>query len=155
MRVRSNIPSFKEAAPGYLEFVKRLQEDPSRHLVFEPGQVYDPEVVFYLAYLAGRDGWARTLQIHPDGSADLMRHRPDQLDQGVRWICLTADQEALGMEPGTAGVEGFSAEKKKGHVRSLPGGSTFALDLEIGVLTPEEARREQACIDAILSGKDS
>jgi hypothetical protein len=152
MRVRANIPPFMEVAPGYREFVKLLQEHPEKHLVFDPGLVYDPEMVLYFNYLADNKGWAHTLQTHPDGSADLLRHRPGQLNHGVRWICRTADQEALGMEPCTAEVEGFSAEKKKGNVRSLPGGATFTSELEIGVLTADETRREEAVIAQIISG---
>jgi len=152
MRVRANIPPFMEVAPGYREFVKVLQEHPEKHLVFDPDLVYDPEMVLYLDYLADENGWARTLHIHPDGSADLLRHRPSQLDHGVRWICRTADQEALGMEPCTAEVEGFSAEKAKGNVRSLPGGATFTSGLEIGVLTPDETRLEKMRIEQALSG---
>jgi hypothetical protein len=151
MRVRANVPSFMEVAPGYREFLKLLQEHPEKHLVFDPALVYDPEVVFYMNYLADENGWARTLQIHPDGSADLLRHRPEQLDRGVRWICRTADQGALGMEPSTAEVEGFSAEKKKGNVRSLPGGATFTSDIELGVLTDDETRREEELIEQVLT----
>jgi hypothetical protein len=102
-------------------------------------------------YLADENGWARTLQIHPDGSSDLLRHRPGQLDRGVRWICRTADQGALGMEPSTAEVEGFSTEKKKGNVRSLSGGATFAFELEVGVLTADETRREEKLIEQVLT----
>jgi hypothetical protein len=90
--------------------------------------------------------------IHPDDSADILRHRPEQLNHGVRWICRTADQDALGMEPCTAEVEGFSAEKKKGNVRSLPGNLTFTTELEVGELTPEETRREEALIKQVLDG---
>lgn len=152
MRVRANIPAFMEVAPGYREFVKILQAQPEKHLVFSPGLVYDPEMVLYLNYLADENGWARTLQIHPDGSADLMRHRPEQLNHGVRWICRTADQEALGMEPCTAEVEGFSAEKAKGNLRVLPGGATFTSELEIGVLTVDETRCEEMRVEQILAG---
>jgi hypothetical protein len=81
-----------------------------------------------------------------------MRHRPEQLNHGVRWICRTADQEALGMEPSTAEVEGFSAEKAKGNVCSLPGGATFTSGLEIGVLTPDETRCEEMRIEKTLAG---
>lgn len=151
MRVRANIPSFMEVAHGYREFLKLLQEHPEKHLVFDPALVYDPEIVFYMNYLADENGWAHTLQIHPDGSADLLRHRPEQLNRGVRWICRTADQGALGMEPSTAEVEGFSAEKKKGNVRSLPGGATFAFELEVGVLTDDETRREEKLIEQVLT----
>jgi len=150
MRVRANIPSFMEVAPGYREFVKLLQEHPERHLVLDPGLVYDPEMVLYLNYLADENGWAHTLQVHPDGSADLLRHHPEQLNHGVRWICRTADQQALGIEPCTAEVEGFTAEKQKGNVRSLPGGATFTTELEIGVLMTEDARREEMLIEQVL-----
>lgn len=151
MRVRANIPPFMEVAPGYREFVSVLQAQPEKHLVFSPGLVYDPEVVFYLNYLADERGWARTLQIHPDSSADLLRHRPAQLDHGVRWICRTADQDALGIEPCTAEVEGFSAEKAKGNLKTLPGGAKFTAELQVGVLTPAEAQNELALIQQILN----
>lgn len=152
MRVRANIPAFMEVAPGYREFVKLLQEHPEKHLIFDPSFVYDPEMVLYLNYLADKNGWAHTMQIHPDGSADIMRHRPEQLDHGVRWICRTADQGALGMEPCTAEVEGFSAEKKKGHVRSLAGGAMFTSELEVGVLMTDETKHEEILIEKVLSG---
>ena len=151
MRVRANIPSFMEVAPGYREFLQVLEQHPQKHLLLEPGMVYDPEVVFYLDYLADKDGWAHTMQVHPDGSADILRHRPEQLDHGVRWICRTVDQEALGMEPCTAEVEGFHAEKKKGNVRSLPGGGMFEIELEVGVLNLEEAKREAALIEDVIA----
>ncbi len=150
MLVRANIPPFMEVAPGYREFVKVLQEHPEKHLVFDPTMVYDPEMVLYLNYLADKSGWAHTMQIHPDGSADLLRHRPRQLNHGVRWICRTADQDAIGMEPCTAEVEGFSAENKKGNVRSLLGSAIFISELEVGVLPPDEARREESLIKQVL-----
>lgn len=152
MRVRANIPPFMEVAPGYREFVKILQEHPEKHLVFDPGLVYDPEMVLYLNYQADENGWARTLHIHPDGSADVVRHRPEQLNHGVRWICRTADQDALGMEPCTAEVEGFSAEKAKGNLRTLLGGEVFTSELEVGVLSPDETHAEEMRIEQTLAG---
>lgn len=154
MRVRADIPSFMEVAPGYRDFVKVLQMQPEKHLVFDPDLVYDPEMVLYLNYLADEKGWARTLQIHPDGSSDLVRHRPEQLNHGVRWICRTADQDAIGIEPCTAEVEGFTAEKQKGNVRSLPGGATAIFELEIGVLTSAETQAEEQIIAQVMAGKE-
>jgi hypothetical protein len=154
MRVRANIPPFMEVAPGYREFVQLLQTKPEKHLVFEPELVYDPEMVLYLNYLADESGWARTMQIHPDGCADIVCHRPEQLNHGVRWICRTTDQDAIGIEPCTAEVEGFNAEKKKGNVRSLPGGATFKSELKIGVLTADEAQREELLIEQTLLGRN-
>jgi hypothetical protein len=155
MRVRANIPSFMEVAPGYPEFVQLLKEHPEKHLTLTPGMAFDPEMVLYLQYQADELGWASTMQVHPDGSADLLRHRPEQLDHAVRWICRTADQDALGMEPCTAEVEGYTAEKAKGNVRLLPAGAEFSYELEIGVLTPSEAQAEEVRIQRILSSQMS
>ena len=151
MRVRANVPEFMEAAPGYQEFIKDLQQHPEKHLTFMSEQVYDPEAVFYLNYLADHQGWARTMQIHSDGSVDIVRHRPNQLNRCVRWICRTADQQALGVEPGTAEVEGYAAEKRKGNLRYLAGGDTFICDLEIGVLAPELAQHETSLIEKTIA----
>ncbi len=150
MKVRAYIPPFMDVSPGYRELVQELQVHPEKHLVFDPGLDYDPEMVLFLTYRADQAGWAHTLQVHPDGSADVARHRPSQMDHGVRWICRTPDQDALGIEPCTAEVEGLQAETKKGNVRSLPGGASFTCDLEIGVLQPDEARREEQLVQQVL-----
>jgi hypothetical protein len=75
--------------------------------------------------------------VHPDGSADYVRHRPAELDKGIRWICRTADQDALGLVlPATAEPEGYLAEKAKGNIRSLPAGGVFHCNIEVGLLSP-------------------
>ena len=54
------------------------------------------------------------MQVHPDGTADYIGHRPDQLDHGVRWICRTPDQDALGIcLPATAEPEGYSRRRPR------------------------------------------
>ncbi|MCX6031703.1 MAG: DUF4432 family protein [Chloroflexi bacterium] len=154
VRVRKSIPSHIHPPPGYAEFVAELAEHPERHNVLAPGLAFDPEVVFFVDYLAGADGWAHTMQVHPDGSADTLAHRPDQLDHGVRWISLTPDQEALGMcLPATAEPEGFHAEQVKGNVRSLPGGATVRFDMEAGYLSPAEAAAMAGQIERIVAGR--
>ncbi|MGQ9489775.1 MAG: DUF4432 family protein [Anaerolineae bacterium] len=151
VRVRKSIPSHVKPAPGYAEFLAELAEHPERHNVLRPGLAFDPEVVFFIDYLADAAGWAHTLQIHPDGSADYIAHRPDQLDHGIRWICRTPDQDALGMcLPATAEPEGYHAELAKGNVRSLPGGATARFDMKMGYLTPDEAARMVEKINALL-----
>jgi len=119
MRVRADVPDFMQVAPGYREFVRELSQHPEKHLVLKPGLVFDPEVVFLIDYLADAQGWAHALQIHPGGRADVVRHRPDQLNYGVRWICRTADQQALGFEPATAGVCVSSSMRLRG-IRACP-----------------------------------
>ncbi|MCB9138430.1 MAG: DUF4432 family protein [Caldilineaceae bacterium] len=143
VRVRKSIPSHVKPGPDYLNFLATLEAAPARHEVLEPGLAFDPEVVFYIDYLADDAGWARTMQVHPDGTADFIRHRPEQLDKGVRWISRTPDQDALGMVlPATAEPEGYSAEKAKGNVKVLDPGAAFFCAMEIGVLPADQAAAE-------------
>jgi hypothetical protein len=149
VRVRADLPPTMQVKPGYREFVQQLAEHPELHHIFSPGMPYDPEVVFYIKFLADDQGWASSMQVHPDGSADIVRHKPGQLSHGVRWICRTANQEGLGFEPATAEVEGFTAEKAKGNVRVLAPGEIFRADYQIGLLSPEEAAAEREKISAL------
>jgi hypothetical protein len=151
VRVRSNIPSHVKPKPGYREFLEELSKNPELHHVFKPGMNYDPEVVFYIDYLTDEKGWSHSMQVHPEGYADYISHRPDQLDHGVRWICRTADQQALGLvEAATAEPEGYSAEKEKGNVKVLPAGGKFHLELVVGTLSPAETRTMEAKINKII-----
>jgi hypothetical protein len=151
VRVRRSIPSHVHPKPGYAEFIEELAQDPAQHHVLKPELLFDPEVVFFIDYAADADGWAHSLQVHPDGQADVIRHRPAQLDKGVRWICRTADQDALGLIlPATAEPEGFTAEKAKGNLKVLPAHGTFFFEFELGALNADEARAAEEEIRAIL-----
>ncbi|CAN5735705.1 aldose 1-epimerase family protein [soil metagenome] len=150
-RVRKSIPSHVRPTPEYLAFLQELQRNPKQHNTLRPDLAFDPEVVFTLDYQADQAGWAHTMQVHPDGNADYIRHRPAQLDQGVRWICRTPDQDALGMVlPATAEPEGYAAEKAKGHVKMLAGGASFTCEMEAGVLNTAQAAQMETKISNIL-----
>lgn len=151
VRVRRSIPSHVHPPAGYAEFLDELAAHPEKHNVLAPSLAFDPEVVFFVDYLADQDGWAHTMQVHPDGSADYIAHRPDQLNHGVRWICRTADQGALGIcLPATAEPEGYHAELAKGNVRSLGGGETVRFEMEAGYLAPDEAAQMAEKINALV-----
>ncbi len=151
VRVRSSIPSHIRPAPGYREFLHELEAHPEKHNVLAPGLAFDPEVVFFVDYQADAAGWAHSMQLHPDGSADFISHRPSQLDHGVRWISRTPDQDALGLIlPATAEPEGYTAEKAKGNVKTLPGGAQWRCAMELGALTPAEAQGVAAEIERIV-----
>ena len=142
MCVRKSIPSHIRPLPGYAEFIDELGRHPEKHNLLAPDLVFDPEVVFSIDYLADEDGWAHSMQVHPDGSADFIRHRPDQLDHGIRWICRTPDQDALGLcLPATAEPEGYLAEKAKGNIKIIPAQGEFRCQMEIGTVTAAEAKR--------------
>ncbi|MDI7274432.1 MAG: DUF4432 family protein [Anaerolineae bacterium] len=151
VRVRRSIPSHVRPKPGYVEFIERLGREPGLHNVLAPGLLFDPEAVFTIDYLADGEGWAHSMQVHPDGSADYIRHRPAELDKGVRWICRTPDQDALGLVlPATAEPEGYLAEKEKGNLKVLPAGGAFHCQMEMGALTPAEAAAMEATINGLV-----
>lgn len=155
VRVRTSIPSHIRPPEGYVDFIEALKDDPAQHNVLKPGLAFDPEVVFFIRYLADEAGWAYSMQVHPDGSADFVSHRPDQLDHGIRWVCRTADQDALGIVlPATAEPEGYLAEKAKGNIKVIPAGGEFYCEIEVGTLAPDEAKQLEEKIDQILADSD-
>jgi hypothetical protein len=153
VRVRSSIPAHIRPPAGYGEFLQELAADPAKHNLLKPGLAFDPEVVFFIDYLTDAAGWAYSMQLHPDGSADFISHRPAELDHGVRWISRTADQDCLGIIlPATAEPEGYTAEKAKGNLKVLPPGGEFVCHMEVGALTPAEASQMEEKINQILAG---
>jgi hypothetical protein len=138
--------------PGYIEFIEELGRNPEKHHILKPGLHFDPEAVLYINYQADNDGWAHSLQVHPDGNADYIRHRPDQLDKGVRWISRTPDQDALGLNlPATAEPEGYTAEKAKGNIRVLPPKGQFYAELVAGAVSADEAQKIETKINDIVT----
>ena len=151
VRVRQSIPSHLSPGEDYRQFLLELAKHPEKHNVLHKDLRFDPEVVFYLDYIADSDGWAHTLQRHPDGSADYIAHRPAQLPKGIRWICRTADQDALGMVlPATAEPEGYLAEKAKGNLHIVPAQGHFQADMQLGVVSAEESERLEQHIHHLL-----
>ncbi len=150
VRVRRSIPAHVTPKPGYAEFLEALANDPAPHHVLKPGLAFDPEVVFAIDMKTDADGYAHALQLHPDGTADYLRYRPDQAPVCMRWICRTPDQDGLGIAfPATSGVEGHAAEKARGNVPVLEGGKTWRLDMQLGLLTAAQARETADAIDKI------
>jgi hypothetical protein len=152
VRVRTDIPSHMKFPDGYAEFLQQLLAHPEVHNVLKPGLPFNPEVVMFLNYLADAGGWAHTMQVHPDGSADYIAHRPEQLGKGVRWISRPGDQDALGMVlPATAEPEGYHAEKAKGNIRTLGAGATTRFDVQAGYVAPADVAGFEAAISRILA----
>jgi len=154
IKVRAEVPAHLKLPDGYREFLQDLSKHPEKHNLLDPGLQFDPEVVLYLDCLADEEGWAHSMQIHPDGYADFVSHRPGQLEHGIRWISRTPDQDALGLLlPATAGPEGYTAEKKKGNIKIIPGGGKVKFEMETGRLNPEDAGKMKRKIEQILKDK--
>ncbi|MCS7060519.1 MAG: DUF4432 family protein [Anaerolineae bacterium] len=151
VRVRRSIPSHVRPKAGYREFIEELGAYPDRHNVLKPDLPFDPEVVFTLTMNADAQGWAHSMQVHPDGTADYVAHRPDQLDKCVRWISRTGDQDACGFSmPATAEPEGYHAEKAKGHIKTLEPLGQWRADFVIGVLDAAQTKAMEQKIAALV-----
>jgi len=150
IRVRQSIPSHISPAPGYREFIAALAENPGLATTLEPGLGFDPEVVFTIDAAADEDGWAHSIQRLPDGTADYVAHRPDQLPFVIRWISRTPDQDCLGFAmPATAEPEGYTAEKSKGHLQSIAGLARWECAFVVGVLDAQKVNDIVAVLDKI------
>lgn len=152
VRVRRSIPAHISPKPDYMAFITQLAEDPLPHHRLDPSLAFDPEVVFSIDMLADADGYAHAIQAHPDGGADYIGYRPEQAPVCMRWICRTPDQDGLGIAfPATAEVEGYTAEKAKGHMVELEGGKSWSIAMRMGHLTAKEAGEMRAKISRVRS----
>jgi hypothetical protein len=151
IRIRPGPP---EASAAQRKLIDAVRADPDLHRRQAPGRMTDPELVLFLDCLADERGWAHSMQLHPDGAADFVTHRPDELGVGVRWIARTPDQDAMGlMLPATAEADGYTAEKAKGNVRLVPAEGMFRCRLEFGALKPDAASDLRRQIEAIMTGR--
>jgi hypothetical protein len=152
MRVRATLPGGRIPSEQHARIIRDMLGNPALHRTIDPDRPLDPELVLAMDCRADADGWAHSMQLHPDGGADFISHRPDQLSHGVRWFSRNIDQEALGlMLPSTAEADGYTAEKAKGNVRTLPPNGTFECSLEFGALDPAEAAALRQKIEALMA----
>ncbi len=150
VRVRTNIPAHLNPPKGYKELLEKMAANPELHNVLKANMALDPEIVLYIDYLADDHGWGHTMQVLPNGSADYVKHKPKQLDHGVRWICRTPDQDALGMiEAATAEPEGYTAEKAKGNIKVIKPKGTWRCDMEMGTIGGKEAAKVEKLVKNI------
>jgi hypothetical protein len=154
VRARTEIPSHITPKPGYRELLDQYRDDPLSHETLLAGPAYDPEVVFFIDYTADADGFAHTLQLHPDGSADYVRHRPTELPIVTRWISRTPDQDAIAMaELGTAEPLGVKAMMERGMALPLAGGATWRCAYSFGMLPAGEASETIQRVEALRAAR--
>jgi Domain of unknown function (DUF4432) len=155
VRVRTSVPAHLGDKPGYREQLEMYHASPALHHVLRAGQAFDPEVVFEIDYLADAEGYAHTMQVHPDGQADWIAHRPSDCPVAVRWLSRTPEQDCIALaEPATSGLTGFTEERRRGHVPVLPAGQTWTTSFRIGRLDAAAASAMRARIDA-LAGRNA
>ena len=157
-RVVINVPEhIKSSHPieDFRAFLESLKEHPEKHLSFTPDLILDPEVLFFIDYLADAEGFAHSMHVMPDGYAHFIKHRLAELNKGVRWIARKSDEDALGLFlPATARHQGYQMEKARGNIRVLQGGESIEFCLEGGLLAPQAAEQEEKIISDILSATE-
>ncbi len=151
MVIRSSIPSHVKPTPQFLAFLDALQKDPGVTRILRPQDEYNPEIVFYVRNLrCDPRGLTHMLQKHADGSSDYMSWNVKELDHAVRWILMHEDQRVMAMAlPSTCDPEGYTAEKKKGNVRSLPGLGRARFNVRAGALDAAQTRQMESTIQAL------
>ena len=103
-------------------------------------QRYDPEQVFYIkGAKRGDDGRVRFLMVRPEGDAFSIAWDPEVMPHTVRWILVNSDQRVAAFAmPGTCEPEGYTAEKRKGHLRTLNGGATATFQTRIDYVAAKD-----------------
>lgn len=150
VRVRTDVPAHLGDKPGYREQLDAFRKDPSLHHRLSKTLSFDPEVVFLIDYLADKDGFAHSLQIHPNGTSDWIAHRPAECPVGVRWLSRTPEQDCLALaEPATSGLGGYTEERRAGRVPVLDPGAVWRTELRLGRLDRESTRLMATHIDHI------
>lgn len=155
IRVRDNIPAHLAVSDEYRAFLQSLRDDPAQHDLLDPALPYNPEAVLFLDMQSDSDGWAHSMHRLPTGEADFISYRPQELDHAVRWISRTTDQDGLGLIlPATAEPDGYTAEKAKGNVKTLPAGEHYSCDFFAGALSAPAAIRYAERIEGTLAGRE-
>ena len=136
--------------------LQALASDPMRHSRFVPGQAIDPEAVFEVDYQADGDGWAHTLQIHPNGTSDAVSHRLKDCPRALRWIARQPDLDAVAIvEPATSWLGGFSVERAAGRVPELTPGRIWRTEMRIGRRNAAETKTRRDLIDRIAGRQET
>ena len=139
---RAAIPGHVTPTEDYRALLAELALNPARMERLDEPARYDPEQVFYIkGAKAGDDGLVHYMLMRREGDAFAIAWDPVAMPHTVRWVMANSDQRVAAFAmPATCEPEGYSAEKRKGNVRSLPGGATVAFKTHVSY------------VDAALSG---
>ena len=153
IRIRTKLPQglFKPAET-HKAMLAAMVENPALHRDLVPGRKVDPEIVMGMSFRSDAEGWGHAMQLLPDGTADYISHKPEELPGGVRWMTRNADQDALGLFlPGTAEADGYTAEKAKGNIKVIEPQGKFTCALSFGALNKEQAAELKTKIERVMA----
>lgn len=147
---RTAIPSHVVPTPEYEAQIQAFAAHPERGRVLDPEERYDPEQVFYVKGLKrGADGLVHFMLSRPEGDAFAIAWDPESMPHAIRWILDNKDQRVAAFAmPATCEPEGYTAEKRKGNVRSLASGAKARFVTQVGYVDKAHAATEAARIES-------
>ncbi len=154
IRVHKNIPATmpEKEAKALSDYMDAMQKTPEVHTVVDRNtQIYDPEIVSTLFYKGDAEGYAHTLQCRGDGYACYVKHPVNPLNNSLRWISRTNDEDAMGMVlPASTEHKGYSHAKREGQIRKIEGGGILEFTISFGLLVPAETEKIAKEIERVL-----
>ena len=138
---RTAIPGHVTPTDALRAMIADVAANPQRLERLDEPALYDPELVFYLKGATPRaDGRVRYAMLRREGDAFAIGWDPRTMPHTVRWVMVNSDQSVAAFAmPATCEPEGFSAEKRKGHVRTLAGGAAAEFATEIAYVARDRA----------------
>lgn len=146
--IRPSVPAIVKSNDAYLAQLAKMKEDPSATEYLDSKIGFDPELVFYLKNLkCASDGNIHVMMRRPSGDAFSVVYDPGEYAYLVRWILANNKQKVCAFAmPATCGVEGYTAEKALGNVRTVESGQTVNFKIRLGYLNEKDATHEEAVI---------
>ncbi len=131
---RIAIPAHVTPTDDYRALIAELATNPARMERLDEPARYDPEQVFYIkGAKSAADGLVRYLMLRREGDAFSIAWDPIAMPHTIRWVLANSDQRVAAFAmPATCEPEGYTAEKRKGNVRSLAGGASARFSTLVG-----------------------
>jgi len=148
---RTAIPGHVTPTDDYRALLAILAADPARMERLDEANRYDPEQVFYIKGAEkGSDGLVHYLMKRREGDAFSIAWDSDVMPHTIRWVLANSDQRVAAFAmPATCEPEGYTAEKRKGHVRSLAGGARARFVTHVGYVDGAHADAAAQSIEGI------
>jgi hypothetical protein len=150
-RVRTAVPGHVKRNARFDALLEKLAREPAAMETLSDPTAYDPEQVFYLSGLrTDAAGKTHLMLRRPEGDGFVVSYQPKVFPHLVRWVLCNADQQVAAFAlPSTCEPEGYLAESRKGHVRSLAPGATASFTVRTGYLDRDAAGRMAEAIASL------
>ena len=141
----------------FLDYVSQLEQNPDlADQIDSTTQVLDPELCLYMRMLPDETGFAYALQVFPEGDADYVSFRVNELPNAVRWYARTGDEDAVAFAiPSTNNHLGFSRNLAKGLIREIPAKDSIHMSYRFGYLEKQVAEQLVQKINRIKAAQRS